>query len=345
MKNSFSDSYKAAGVDVTAGYEGVKLMKKDVERTNIPGVLTGLGGFGGLFQLDISGMKEPVLVSGTDGVGTKLKLAMLLDKHDTIGIDAVAMCVNDVICCGAKPLYFLDYIAIGKNVPEKVAAIVKGVADGCVQSGCALIGGETAEHPGMMPDDEYDIAGYTTGVVEKSKIIDNTKVKAGDIVIGLASTGVHSNGFSLVRKIFDITTKESLAKVLPDGRTLGETLLTPTQIYVKPVLEVIDQVEVKAVSHITGGGFYENVPRCLPDGFTARINKSYYEIPYIFKLMQETGNIPERDMYNTFNMGIGMTLVVGSADADKTVEILKANGLKAYCIGEIVEGDEGIELI
>lgn len=345
MKNSFSDSYKAAGVDVTAGYEGVKLMKKDVERTNIPGVLTGLGGFGGLFQLDISDLKEPVLVSGTDGVGTKLKLAMLLDKHDTIGIDAVAMCVNDVICCGAKPLYFLDYIAIGKNVPEKVAQIVKGVADGCVQAGCALIGGETAEHPGMMPDDEYDIAGYTTGVVEKSKIIDNSKVKAGDIVIGLASTGVHSNGFSLVRKIFDITTKQSLEKVLPDGRTLGETLLAPTQIYVKPVLEVISQVEVKAVSHITGGGFYENVPRCLPDGFTARINKSSYDIPYIFKLMQETGNIPERDMYNTFNMGIGMTLVVGAADADKTVEILKSNGLKAYCIGEIVEGDEGIELI
>ncbi len=345
MKNSFSDSYKAAGVDVTAGYEGVKLMKKDVERTNIPGVLTGLGGFGGLFQLDISDLKEPVLVSGTDGVGTKLKLAMLLDKHDTIGIDAVAMCVNDVICCGAKPLYFLDYIAIGKNVPEKVAAIVKGVADGCVQAGCALIGGETAEHPGMMPDDEYDIAGYTTGVVEKSKIIDNSKVKAGDIVIGLASTGVHSNGFSLVRKIFDITTKQSLEKVLPDGRTLGETLLAPTQIYVKPVLEVISQVEVKAVSHITGGGFYENIPRCLPDGFTARINKSSYEIPYIFKLMQETGNIPERDMYNTFNMGIGMTLVVGAADADKTVEILKSNGLKAYCIGEIVEGGEGIELI
>lgn len=345
MNNSFSDSYKAAGVDVTAGYEGVKLMKKDVERTNIPGVLTGIGGFGGLFQLDISDMKEPVLVSGTDGVGTKLKLAMLLDKHDTIGIDAVAMCVNDVICCGARPLYFLDYIAIGKNVPEKVASIVKGVAEGCVQAGCALIGGETAEHPGMMPEDDYDIAGYTTGVVDKSKIIDNTKVKEGDVIIGLASTGVHSNGFSLVRKIFDITSKEKLEKFLPDGRTLGETLLTPTKIYVKPVLEVIKNVEVKAISHITGGGFYENVPRSLPDGFTAKINKSSYEVPYIFKYMQETGNIPERDMYNTFNMGIGMTIVVPADKANKAVEILKDGGVDAFCIGEIVKGDEGIIII
>ena len=345
MKNSFSESYKAAGVDVTAGYEGVKLMKKDVERTNIPGVLTGIGGFGGLFQLDVKDMKEPVLVSGTDGVGTKLKLAFLMDKHDTIGIDAVAMCVNDVICCGAKPLFFLDYIAIGKNVPEKVAAIVKGVAEGCVQAGCALIGGETAEHPGMMPEDEYDIAGYTTGVVDKSKIIDNTKMKEGDVIIGLASTGVHSNGFSLVRKIFDITTKEVLEKVLPDGRTLGETLLTPTQIYVKPVLALISEVEVKAISHITGGGFYENVPRSFAEGFTARINKNSYEIPYIFKYMQETGNIPERDMYNTFNMGIGMTVVVPAEEANRAVEILAANGVKAYCIGEVVKGGEGIEII
>ena len=318
MKNSFSESYKAAGVDVTAGYEGVRLMKKDVERTNIPGVLTGIGGFGGLFQLDIADMKEPVLVSGTDGVGTKLKLAMLMDKHDTIGIDAVAMCVNDIICCGAKPLYFLDYIAIGKNVPEKVAAIVKGVADGCVQSGCALIGGETAEHPGMMPEDEYDIAGYSTGVVDKSKIIDNSTVKEGDIIIGLASTGVHSNGFSLVRKVFNINSKEVLDEVLPTGKTLGETLLTPTKIYVK------------------------NVPRSLPDGFTAKITKHSYEVPYIFKHLQEVGNISEHDMYNTFNMGIGMTVVVDKDDADEAVQILRNAGVESYCIGEIIKGDEGI---
>lgn len=345
MKNSFSESYKAAGVDVTAGYEGVKLMKKDVERTFIPGVLTGIGGFGGLFQLDLKGIKEPVLVSGTDGVGTKLKLAMLMDKHDTIGIDAVAMCVNDVICCGAKPLFFLDYIAIGKNVPEKVAEIVKGVAEGCVRAGCALIGGETAEHPGMMPEDEYDIAGYTTGVVDKSKIIDNSRVKEGDVIIGLASTGVHSNGFSLVRKIFNITEKKVLERVLPDGKTLGETLLTPTEIYVKPVLDLISKADVKAVSHITGGGFYENVPRSLPDGFTARVNKSSFEVPYIFKLMQEEGNIPERDMFNTFNMGIGMTVVVPEQEANKAVEILASHNIKAYCIGEIVKGEQGIEII
>ncbi len=345
MKNSFSESYKAAGVDVTAGYEGVKLMKKDVERTFIPGVLTGIGGFGGLFQLDLEGIKEPVLVSGTDGVGTKLKLAMLMDKHDTIGIDAVAMCVNDVICCGAKPLFFLDYIAIGKNVPEKVATIVKGVAEGCVRAGCALIGGETAEHPGMMPEDEYDIAGYTTGVVDKSKILDNSGVKEGDVIIGLASTGVHSNGFSLVRKIFNINDAKVLERVLPDGKTLGETLLAPTEIYVKPMLDLISKAEVKAVSHITGGGFYENVPRSLPEGFTARVNKSSFEVPYIFRLMQEEGNIPERDMYNTFNMGIGMTAVVSEKDANRSVEILGAHGIKAYCIGDIVKGGEGIEII
>ena len=315
MKNSFSESYKAAGVDVTAGYEGVRLMKKDVERTNIPGVLTGIGGFGGLFQLDIADMKEPVLVSGTDGVGTKLKLAMLMDKHDTIGIDAVAMCVNDIICCGAKPLYFLDYIAIGKNVPEKVAAIVKGVADGCVQSGCALIGGETAEHPGMMPEDEYDIAGYSTGVVDKSKIID---------------------------KVFNINSKEVLDEVLPTGKTLGETLLTPTKIYVKPILELISKKNVKAISHITGGGFNENVPRSLPDGFTAKITKHSYEVPYIFKHLQEVGNISEHDMYNTFNMGIGMTVVVDKDDADEAVQILRNAGVESYCIGEIINGDEGI---
>lgn len=345
MKNSFSESYKAAGVDVTAGYEGVKLMKKDVERTFIPGVLTGIGGFGGLFQLDLEGIKEPVLVSGTDGVGTKLKLAMLMDKHDTIGIDAVAMCVNDVVCCGAKPLFFLDYIAIGKNVPEKVATIVKGVAEGCVRAGCALIGGETAEHPGMMPEDEYDIAGYTTGVVDKSKILDNSRVREGDVIIGLASTGVHSNGFSLVRKIFNINDAKVLERVLPDGKTLGETLLTPTEIYVKPMLDLISKAEVNAVSHITGGGFYENVPRSLPEGFTARVNKSSFEVPYIFRLMQEEGNIPERDMYNTFNMGIGMTAVVSEKDANRAVEILGAHGIRAYCIGDIVKGGEGIEII
>lgn len=345
MKNSFSESYKAAGVDVTAGYEGVKLMKKDVERTFIPGVLTGIGGFGGLFQPDLSGIKEPVFVSGTDGVGTKLKLSMLLDKHDTIGIDAVAMCVNDIICCGAKPLFFLDYIACGKNIPEKIAAIVKGVADGCVQSGCALIGGETAEHPGMMPDDEYDIAGFAVGVVDKSKIIDNTRMREGDVIVGLASTGVHSNGFSLVRKVFDITKRESLEKVLPDGRTLGEALLTPTQLYVKPVLDLISKVEVKGISHITGGGFYENVPRSIPDGFMARVNKSAFPVPDIFRYLQETGHIPERDMYNTFNMGIGMTCTVAPDKADEAVHILEENGIKAYCIGEIVKGDEGIEII
>ncbi len=342
MKNSFSESYKAAGVDVTAGYEGVRLMKGDVERTKIPGCISGIGGFGGLFQPDLTGMTEPVLVSGTDGVGTKLKIAMLMDKHDTIGIDAVAMCVNDIICCGAKPLFFLDYIAIGKNVPEKVAEIVKGVADGCVMSGCALVGGETAEHPGMMPDDEYDIAGYSTGIVDKSKILNPDSIKAGDAIIGIASSGVHSNGFSLVRKVFDVN--EENLKVYYDelGMTLGEALLTPTRIYVKPVLDVISKVTVKGVSHITGGGFYENIPRVLPDGVSAKIYKDSYEVPAIFKLMQNKAGIPEHDMYNTFNMGIGMMLVVDKADAEKTVEILKANGEQAYIIGETVAGDEGV---
>ncbi len=342
MKNSFSESYKAAGVDVTAGYEGVRLMKGDVERTKIPGCISGIGGFGGLFQPDLTGMTEPVLVSGTDGVGTKLKIAMLMDKHDTIGIDAVAMCVNDIICCGAKPLFFLDYIAIGKNVPEKVAEIVKGVADGCVMSGCALVGGETAEHPGMMPDDEYDIAGYSTGIVDKSKILNPDSIKAGDAIIGIASSGVHSNGFSLVRKVFDVN--EENLKVYYDelGMTLGEALLTPTRIYVKPVLDVISKLTVKGVSHITGGGFYENIPRVLPDGVSAKIYKDSYEVPAIFKLMQNKAGIPEHDMYNTFNMGIGMMLVVDKADADKAVEILKANGEQAYIIGETVAGDEGV---
>lgn len=342
MKNSFSESYKAAGVDVTAGYESVKLMKKHVVRTNIPGVLTGIGGFGGLFQLDIAGMDEPVLVSGTDGVGTKLKLAFLLDKHDTIGIDAVAMCVNDIICCGAKPLFFLDYIACGRNIPEKIAEIVSGVAEGCVQSGCALIGGETAEHPGMMPDDEYDIAGYCTGVVDKKKIIDNSTVAEGDAIIGLASTGVHSNGFSLVRKVFDINSREVLTEKLPDGRTLGETLLAPTRIYVKPLLDLIEKVDVKAVSHITGGGFNENIPRSIPDGYTAVINKNSYEVPYIFKYLQEKGGISEHDMYNTFNMGIGMSVVVPAKDKEKAIEALKAHDVPAYEIGVIRKGDVGI---
>lgn len=339
---SYSESYKAAGVDVTAGYESVRLMKKDVERTMIPGCISGIGGFGGLFQLDLTGIKEPILVSGTDGVGTKLKIAMLMDKNDTIGIDAVAMCVNDIICCGAKPLYFLDYIAIGKNVPEKVAEIVKGVADGCVMAGCALVGGETAEHPGMMPEDEYDIAGYSTGIVDKSAIIDNSKIKAGDAVIGIASSGVHSNGFSLVRKVFNIN-DQKLKSFIPElGKSLGEALLTPTRIYVKPVLDLISKVNVKGISHITGGGFYENIPRMLPEGISAKIKKGSWKVLPIFDLIQKEGNINEHDMYNTFNMGVGMAVVVDKADADKAVEILKANGEEASIIGETVAGDDGV---
>ena len=339
---SFSESYAAAGVDVTAGYESVRLMKEHVARTNIPGCVDGIGGFGGLFAPDLTGMKEPVLVSGTDGVGTKLKIAMLLNKHDTIGIDCVAMCVNDVICCGAKPLFFLDYIAIGKNVPTKVAEIVKGVAEGCVQAGCALIGGETAEHPGMMPEDEYDIAGYTTGIVDKSKILDPSTVKAGDAIIGLASTGVHSNGFSLVRKVFNVN-EQNLKKFHPElGMSLGDALLAPTKIYVKSVLDLISKINVKSISHITGGGFYENIPRALPDGISAKISKASYEVPAIFKLLQSEGNISEHDMYNTFNMGIGMMLIVDKADAEKAVEILKANGENAFIIGETVASDEGV---
>lgn len=345
MKNSFSDSYKTAGVDVTAGYESVRLMQEDVKRTRIKGAISSIGGFGGLFQPDLTGMKEPVLVSGTDGVGTKIKLAFLLDKHDTIGIDAVAMCVNDIICCGAKPLFFLDYIACGKNYPEKIASIVKGVADGCVQAGCALIGGETAEHPGLMPEDEYDLAGYCTGIVDKEKIIDGKDMKPGDIVIGLASSGVHSNGFSLVRKIFDINSKQTLMYRLEDGRTLGETLLEPTKIYVKPMLKLMESVNVKGVSHVTGGGFYENIPRSIPDGLTAKITKGSYEVPAIFKLMQKAGDISEHDMYNTFNMGIGMTAIVDKDDADKAVELLRGEGVNACCIGEIVSGDEGIIIV
>ncbi|MEE0873935.1 MAG: phosphoribosylformylglycinamidine cyclo-ligase [Ruminococcus sp.] len=339
---SFSESYKAAGVDITAGYKSVELMKKHVARTNIPGVVSGIGGFGGLFAPDFKGMEEPVLVSGTDGVGTKIKLAFLLDKHNTIGIDSVAMCVNDVICCGAKPLFFLDYIAIGKNVPEKVASIVEGIAEGCVQSGCALIGGETAEHPGLMPVDEYDVAGFCVGIADKPKMIDGSKVKAGDVLIGLRSSGVHSNGFSLVRKIFDIN-EQTINNTYPElDAPLGEVLLTPTKIYVKPLLALMERVEVKAVSHITGGGFYENIPRMLPDGLSARVEKSAIPVLPIFKLMQRVGNISEHDMFNTFNMGVGMVVAVSENEKEAALEILKANGEDAVVLGEIVEGSQGV---
>lgn len=341
---SFSQSYKEAGVDITAGYKAVELMKTHVARTMTKGAIGGLGGFGGLFELDLQGIQKPVLVSGTDGVGTKLKLAFLMDKHDTVGIDCVAMCVNDVITCGARPLYFLDYIACGKNEPQRIAAIVKGIADGCVMSGAALIGGETAEMPGFYPENEYDLAGYTTGIVDKDKIIDNKTMKKGDAIIGLASSGVHSNGFSLVRKVFDIE-KTDINTYIPElSQTLGEALLTPTKIYVKPVLKMLESVPACAISHITGGGFYENVPRALADGFTASIEKSALEILPIFKLLQSKGNIPERDMFNTFNMGTGMAIVVPSDKADKAVEILCAEGEKARIIGEITEGDEGVKL-
>lgn len=342
---SYSESYKAAGVDVTAGYESVRLMKKDVERTQTAGCISGIGGFGGLFQLDLSGMKEPVLVSGTDGVGTKLKIAMLMNRNDTIGIDCVAMCVNDIICCGAKPLYFLDYIAIGKNVPEKVAEIVKGVADGCVMAGCALVGGETAEHPGMMPEDEYDIAGYSTGIVDKSKIIDNTQIKAGDAIIGIASSGVHSNGFSLVRKVFNINDQKLKSFVPELGQSLGDALLTPTRIYVKPVLELISKVTVKGVSHITGGGFYENMPRSIPEGLGVRIKKSDVKVPPVFGMIQRAGGVSEHDMFNTFNMGVGMSVVVAKEDVPAALEVLRAHGEDAYVVGEIVKSEDGVELI
>ena len=342
MEKSHSAAYAAAGVDITAGYKGVKLMSADVKRTHIPGVVSDIGGFGGLFAPDLTGMTEPVLVSGTDGVGTKLRLAELLNKHDTIGIDCVAMCVNDVICCGAKPLFFLDYIAIGKNVPEKVAAIVSGVAEGCVQAGCALIGGETAEHPGMMAADDYDLAGFTVGVVDKPKVIDSGRMAEGDVVLALPSSGFHSNGYSLVRKVFDVENADLGRYDDELGETLGEALLRPTVIYVKPVLRCIEAADVKGVSHITGGGFYENIPRALPDGVAAKISKNSYEVPAIFKLLQQTGNISEHDMYNTFNMGIGMMLVVDKADAAKAVEILRANGENAFIIGETVASNEGV---
>lgn len=342
MESSFSESYKAAGVDITAGYKSVELMKQHIKRTLNDGCVSDIGGFGGLFRPQLAGMKNPVLVSGTDGVGTKLKIAMLLDKHDTIGVDCVAMCVNDVICCGAKPLFFLDYIACGKNIPEKIAEIVGGVAEGCVQAGCALIGGETAEHPGMMAEDDYDLAGFTVGIVDRDKVFDNKTVKSGDAIIALPSTGVHSNGFSLVRKVFDVENKDINVYSDTLGKTVGEALLTPTKIYVKPVLALAEQIDIKAVSHITGGGFYENIPRSIPQGFTAKIDRSALRILPIFELLQKTGNIPERDMFNTYNMGVGMSLVVAADKADEALRILKANGEDAYLIGEIAEGDTGV---
>lgn len=345
MEKSFSDSYAAAGVDVTAGYESVELIKSHVKRTNIPGVLGGIGGFGGMFELGLSEYKNPVLVSGTDGVGTKIKLAFLMDKHDTIGIDCVAMCVNDVACSGAKPLFFLDYIACGKNYPEKIEQIVKGVADGCVMSGCALVGGETAEHPGMMPNEEYDLAGFTVGVGEKDKLVTGEHLKAGDAIIGVASSGVHSNGFSLVRKVFDINEKTIDVYYDELGAKLGETLLTPTRIYVKPLLALMDEIRVNAISHITGGGFYENVPRMLNDDTLAVIEKDKCFTLPIFDLIQKTGNIPEHDMYNTFNMGTGLMLAVDSDKADEAVRILQANGEQAKIIGEIKSGEKGVELV
>lgn len=345
MGVSHSASYAAAGVNIEAGYEGVKLMKKHVERTFTKGVVSDIGGFGGLFMPDLSGMTEPVLVSGTDGVGTKQRIAQIMDRHDTVGIDCVAMCVNDVVCCGAKPLFFLDYIAIGKNDPHKIEKLVAGVAEGCVQAGCALIGGETAEHPGVMAADDYDLAGFTVGIVDKSKIIDNKLMKKGDVVIAIGSSGIHSNGYSLVRKVFDIESAD-LDKYYEDlGGTLGEDLLTPTRIYVKQVLKAVDGCAVHGISHITGGGFYENIPRSVPDGLTARIEKSKIKILPIFELLQKTGGIPERDMFNTYNMGVGMSVIVDSADADKCIDILKAEGEDAYVIGEITEGSEKIEIV
>ena len=342
---SESASYKAAGVDITAGYKAVELMRAHVARTQTPGVVDGIGGFGGLFRPELTGMKEPVLVSGTDGVGTKLKIAMLLDRHDTIGIDCVAMCVNDVICCGAQPLFFLDYIACGKNVPEKIAQIVSGVAEGCVQAQSALIGGETAEHPGMMPDDDYDLAGFSVGIVDREKIIDHTAMREGDVMLALPSTGVHSNGFSLVRKVFRIG-EGGEDRTYPElDRSLWETLLTPTKIYVKPVMALLREIQPRAISHITGGGFYENIPRALPEGLCAKIRRSDVRVLPIFDIIQREGNIPERDMFNTYNMGVGMTITVAKEDADRALEILRANGEEgAYVLGEIVRGEKGVEL-
>ena len=343
MEKSFSETYKEAGVDITAGYKAVELMKQHIARTMINGKASDIGGFGGLFELDLTGIEKPVLVSGTDGVGTKLKMAFLMDKHNTVGIDCVAMCVNDIICVGAKPLFFLDYIACGKNYPEKIADIVSGIAEGCVQSGCELIGGETAEMPGFYPIDEYDLAGFSVGVVDKCKVLDNSAIEEGDVIIALPSSGVHSNGFSLVRKVFDVENAD-IKKPCEElgGKSIGETLLTPTKIYVKPMLALFDAVTVKAVSHITGGGFYENIPRSIPKGFTANIKKDDVRILPIFNLLQKTGNISEHDMFNTFNMGVGMSIVVSAKDADKALEVLKANGEDAYIIGNITKGEERV---
>jgi len=340
---SFSESYKEAGVDITAGYRAVELMKSHIARTLLGANTSDIGGFGGLFELDIKDTPNPVLVSGTDGVGTKLKLAFLMDKHDTVGLDCVAMCVNDIICCGAKPLFFLDYIACGKNVPEKIASIVSGVAEGCVRSGCALVGGETAEMPGFYPIDEYDLAGFSVGVVDKSKVLDKNTVAEGDAIIALPSSGLHSNGFSLVRRVFDVESTDLRAPVAElGGASLGETLLTPTKIYVKPMLSLFEAVKVKAVSHITGGGFYENIPRSLPKGFSAKIDRFSLRILPIFDYLAKTGSIPERDMFNTYNMGVGMSVVVAKSDASKALELLKQNGEDAYIMGEIVKADEGV---
>lgn len=342
MSKSFSESYKAAGVDITAGYAAVELMKSHIARTKTPGVVSDIGGFGGLYMPDLSGMKAPVLVSGTDGVGTKLKIAFLMDKHDTVGIDCVAMCVNDIICSGAAPMFFLDYIAVGKNIPEKVAAIVSGIAEGCVMSGAALIGGETAEMPGFYPKDEYDLAGFSVGIVDRDKIIDNSKTAEGDVLIALPSSGVHSNGFSLVRKIFDVEKSDIKAHSAELGASIGETLLTPTRIYVKPLLALLKEVGVRGISHITGGGLYENIPRSIPEGLSAKIEENALKIPPIFGLLQSVGNIPARDMFNTFNMGVGMSVVTSRDDADKALEILRANGEDAYIIGEVSACGKGV---
>ena len=345
MSKSHSASYAAAGVDIEAGYKAVELMKTHIARTLTSGVCSDVGGFGGLFELDVKGMERPVLVSGTDGVGTKLKLAFLMDKHDTVGIDCVAMCVNDIICCGAKPLFFLDYIACGKNEPERIAQIVAGVAEGCVQSGAALIGGETAEMPGFYPVDEYDLAGFSVGVVDKCKVLDNSAMRPGDAVIALPSSGVHSNGFSLVRKVFDVENSDIKSPVSElGGKSIGETLLTPTKIYVKPMLALFEAVKVKGVSHITGGGFYENIPRSIPQGLGARIEKSAVRVLPIFDLIAKKGNIPERDMFNTFNMGVGMSVVVAAEDADKALQVLKESGEDAYIIGSIVESEDKVQI-
>ncbi len=344
MERSYSASYAAAGVNIEAGYKGVRLMRAHVERTRIPGVVSGLGGFGGLFAPDLSGMAEPVLVSGTDGVGTKQRIAQLMGRHDTVGIDCVAMCVNDIVCCGAKPLFFLDYIAIGKNDPEKVASLVSGVAEGCVRAGCALIGGETAEHPGVMAPDDYDLAGFSVGVVDKCRIIDSARMAEGDVILALPSSGIHSNGYSLVRKVFDVEHTDLSRTVDGLGESLGDALLTPTKIYVRPVLAALDAAEVHGVSHITGGGFYENIPRAVPDGLCAKIDCAAVRIPAIFDLIQRTGDIPERDMFNTFNMGVGMSLIVSRDSADAALSALRGAGEEAYVIGEIVRGEEKVLL-